>query len=136
MRAQLTIKNYRCFVDPITIEIGSGFTAFVGINNAGKSSVMRCLLEFRRLFQLIASPTGNFINHLRGAQSFPLDHVTDHNEVFSNRNNNQIEISFEFTYDSRPSHLDPRRLLLIIARSPTHNSVAVILLMEERQNVI
>lgn len=40
MRTYLSVKNYRCFAGPVTVEIAAGFTAFVGINNAGKSMII------------------------------------------------------------------------------------------------
>jgi AAA15 family ATPase/GTPase len=59
MRAELTIKNYRCFPDetPLEFEIGDGFTAFVGVNNSGKSAILRVFYEFRGLFQALQDPT-------------------------------------------------------------------------------
>ena len=44
MRIELTLKNYRCFPDisPARIVIEDGkWTAFVGVNNSGKSSLLR-----------------------------------------------------------------------------------------------
>ena len=54
MTVKLTVQNYRCFVSPVTIDLGKGFTAFVGVNNAGKSTIMRFLLELRPLLVLLA----------------------------------------------------------------------------------
>jgi hypothetical protein len=53
MRIEITLKNYRCFADryPAKIVIEDGLTAFVGVNNAGKSTLLRFLYEFRHLFQ-------------------------------------------------------------------------------------
>jgi predicted ATPase len=56
MAIQLTIKNYRCFVSPITIDLSKGFKAFVGVNNAGKSAAMRFLLEMRPMLQMVGQP--------------------------------------------------------------------------------
>ncbi|MFF5307231.1 ATP-dependent endonuclease [Streptomyces sp. NPDC013161] len=47
---EIRIKNYRCFGDePTVLRIRDGFTAFVGINNSGKSSLLRFLYEIRPL---------------------------------------------------------------------------------------
>jgi predicted ATPase len=82
MNISLTIKNYRCFVAPITIELKDGFTAFVGVNNAGKSAIMRFLLEFRPVLQMIAHP-GNLANALSGNVGLgSLLHVNDNEEAF------------------------------------------------------
>ena len=52
MPLDMTIKNYRCFSDsdPVPISIRDGFTAFVGVNNSGKSSLLKFFYELRDLF--------------------------------------------------------------------------------------
>ncbi len=100
MKVTLTIKNYRCFLQPATVEIRNGFSAFVGVNNAGKSTLMRFLLEFRQLISLIA-PTGNFVSSISAPQrDFNLQHVLDPEEVFSNLNESGIEFWFDFAYEA------------------------------------
>lgn len=45
---RLTLSNFRCFGPaPLTIDLTSGLTAFVGVNGAGKTAVMQAL---QRLF--------------------------------------------------------------------------------------
>jgi ABC-type Na+ transport system ATPase subunit NatA len=59
VRIELTLKNYRCFPDtsPARIVIEDGtWTAFLGVNNAGKSSLLRFFFEFRPFFQLLSQP--------------------------------------------------------------------------------
>jgi ABC-type cobalamin/Fe3+-siderophores transport system ATPase subunit len=109
MRAKLTIKNYRCFLQPATIEIAKGFTAFVGVNNAGKSVLMRFLLELRNLFSTIGI-NQHFHRSLLDNQRAGINllHVTDSEEIFSNRNNDPINFWFDFIYDERDATL-PRR---------------------------
>src|ERR1022692_2748496 len=53
MTTEITLKNYRCFPDikPAQFEIRDGLTAFIGVNNAGKSSLLKFFHEFRSLFQ-------------------------------------------------------------------------------------
>ena len=99
MRIFLTIKNYRCFVRPVTIEITKGFTAFVGVNNAGKSTIMRFLLEFRPFF--LTYHGQNSVAQLVNGQALNLQllHVLDNLEVFSNLNANDIEFSIKFLYE-------------------------------------
>lgn len=97
MSLSLEIKNYRCFADenPLRIEIDRGFTAIVGPNNAGKSTVLRFFFEFRSLFALLSQPMGDMKSTLKGSQtaiSFPPT-VQDRTEVFHHGNDRAIEIS-------------------------------------------
>jgi AAA15 family ATPase/GTPase len=100
MRTYLTIKNYRCFVRPVTVQIAKGFTAFVGLNNAGKSTIMRFLLEFRPSINNLINP--NLIMHLLNGNVFNLAllHVLDNLEVFSNLNSGDIEFTIRFVYEN------------------------------------
>lgn len=102
MKTFLTIKNYRCFVQPIKVEITKDFTAFVGANNAGKSAIMRFILEFRNLFYIISlmNNDNSFLMSLSsGNNTFGAIQVLDNEEIFSNLNNNGIEFVFDFVYD-------------------------------------
>ncbi len=103
MQVEITIKNYRCFSDskPAHIILRNGFTAFVGVNNSGKSSLLKFFYEFRSLFELLSSPiNNNFIEALRGIpQSFNFaSSVLDIEEVFNNTNNRNLEIQLRFLY--------------------------------------
>jgi ABC-type cobalamin/Fe3+-siderophores transport system ATPase subunit len=101
MQVEITIKNYRCFSDskPAHITLRKGFTAFVGVNNSGKSSLLKFFYEFRSLFQSLSSPNNdNFIQALRGnPQSFNFaTSVLDIEEVFNNENNHNLKIELRF----------------------------------------
>src|SRR5260370_32174775 len=58
--ARLTIKNYRGFSDqtPARLEIGTGLTALLGPNNAGKSSLKLFFYEMRGLFEVFLRGLG------------------------------------------------------------------------------
>jgi hypothetical protein len=57
---ELRLRNYRCFGDePVSICFTDGFTALVGTNNSGKSSLLRMPYELRSLFSLLTNPHAN-----------------------------------------------------------------------------
>ena len=108
MRAvDITIKNYRCFSDtiPASIEIGPGFTSFVGPNNAGKSSVLRFFYEMRQLFRSLAAADNNTaaaaLSGVARAFSYP-PQILEPDEVFSKFNDRDITIVFEIKDDHMP----------------------------------
>ena len=100
--ARITIKNYRGFSDqePASFEIGAGFTAFLGKNNAGKSSAKLVFYELRALLFVLAQvdPGINpgFFYLLQG-NSADVNYVgvTDPEEVFNNENERPITIEIE-----------------------------------------
>lgn len=100
MKTALTIKNYRCFPDskPLSFTLQEGLTGLLGINNSGKSTLLRFFLEFRSLFGLFTSATGNFINALMNKTENCHFHpsVEDHQEIFCNGNDRDLEIKFQF----------------------------------------
>src|SRR2546426_12847593 len=105
----ITIKNYRRFPDssPARLQFG-GFAALVGVNNAGKSSLLRFFYEFRDLFRRISS--GEFLNLFSGVV-FTYAGLSDSAEVFSNSNDRPIEIEIflpDLASDSQTPYL--RRL--------------------------
>jgi len=97
-QVKITLRNYRCFADehPTTILIGPGFTAFVGQNNAGKSSLLKLFYELRALWGFLAN-NGNFRELLAGnRQGCPLQGVFDQQEIFCLANDRRIEIQFDW----------------------------------------
>src|SRR5204863_6081551 len=94
MDVEITIKNYRCFSDekPARLLLRNGFTAFVGPNNSGKSSLLKFFYEFRNLFALF-SAGGNAIGSTYSATPFALaPSIQDTNEFFCNLNSRDLEI--------------------------------------------
>lgn len=131
MEIELTLANYRCFSDtkPARLKIRPGFTAFLGINNAGKSSLLKFFYEFRNLFQRLASTSIVFssselqetelINSLRGTRTFnnPPE-IMDVEEVFCNTNNRDLLIQIRVTSASETRQV-VIRLDLTIQRGTT-----------------
>ena len=59
MQIDFEIKNYRCFPDhdPLRFSIAEDWTAFIGVNNSGKSSILKFFFEFRDIFRRLSSIT-------------------------------------------------------------------------------
>jgi predicted ATPase len=125
MQAEITIKNYRCFSEskPAHLNIRDGFTAFLGVNNSGKSSLLKLFFEFRHLFARLSNlPNGEIIPGLLGTQQpFPMQStISDNREIFFKGNRSNIEITLRvLPRQSGPSDgiLPVERLVIIIARS-------------------
>ncbi len=104
LNLDLTIKNYRCFPDsqPARVAIRKGFTALVGPNNSGKSSLLKFFYEFRQLWNVLSSPAGfEFREFLRGStRPFILRGVSDQNEVSSNENARNLILEMHFSPSS------------------------------------
>src|SRR5258706_16356700 len=84
---EIVLKNYRCFedTDPLTITIDRGFTALVGPNNSGKSSVLRFFFEFREFWNEVRH-VGHFTNWVRTRRSVSIAGAGEHLEIFCDRN--------------------------------------------------
>jgi predicted ATPase len=112
LQVELTIKNYRCFPDhkPARFTLKSGFTAFVGPNNSGKSSILKFFYEFRNLLRLVGTGhTSNFLQAIRsGAVGFGYNRsVTDPSEVFCDANDRAIVIECKWP-ESPGAHIEFR----------------------------
>src|SRR6266704_4625100 len=108
MEIEITLKNYRCFPEtkPIRISLRDGFVAFVGVNNSGKSSILRFFYEFRSLLEQLTVNIGARIEALRGRRQtfgFPTT-VLDQRKVFSNTTDNSLEIDIRLPNSDGTSH--------------------------------
>lgn len=118
------IKNYRCFADekPVHISMGRGFTALVGVNNSGKSSLLRLFYELRNLFYEISRSNDNFIQALQavsGINFTPADSVGDNAELFCNANSRDITLKFKANYALNGEYrggASPEHIVLTILR--------------------
>lgn len=96
MRIELTLKNYRCFPDssPARIIIEDGkWTALVGVNNSGKSSLLRFFYEFRQQLAVLTDKS-HIRGLVRGAElggGYPKS-VRDASEVFHKHNSRPLMV--------------------------------------------
>lgn len=98
MELDFTIKNYRCFADtkPAQFSIRPrGFTAFVGTNNSGKTTLLKLFYELRSVFQLMSG--GGFKQALNGEDLFqlPSTGISDYQQIFSKFNDRHITLSIQ-----------------------------------------
>jgi hypothetical protein len=119
----ITISNYRCFCDSsaVSLWLKGGFTSFIGVNNSGKSSLLRFFFKLRELFRALTTPSNELAYFLIGKQALPLAlpaTVLDPQEIFCNRNTRDISIEIDFLSNrhSPPSSREPARVLLHIDR--------------------
>lgn len=97
MRIAYSLSNYRCFPDSssASIIIEPGFTSFIGLNNAGKSTLLRSLYELRGLFGNLASFSVAWTSgsHQPGQlQTLSVHDVADPDEIFTDGNPRDLQI--------------------------------------------
>ena len=99
MHIEITLKNYRCFPDsnPARMSVRGGFTSFIGVNNSGKSSLLKFFFEFRSLFQSWVPHSmviQTVLQETPQAFGFPPT-ILDLAEVFCNEDGNTRDIQIE-----------------------------------------
>ncbi|HXA63963.1 MAG TPA: AAA family ATPase [Bryobacteraceae bacterium] len=97
MDIEITLKNYRCFPEsqPVRMVLRKGFTSFVGVNNSGKSSLLKFFYEFRNLFQVLSDVRPQFAQALSGLPqtfAFPPSIFDPQQDVFFNANEHDLLI--------------------------------------------
>lgn len=102
MELHIRVKNVRGFEDvsPVSFALGKGFTAFVGPNNSGKSSLLKMFFELRGLWsQLYNLPdtTELFRGNPRGLS---IQGVHDQREIFFDSNPREMELEFALLPES------------------------------------
>lgn len=130
----LELKNYRCFEDtqPARFRIQPGFTAIVGKNNSGKSTLLRSFFELRHLFEkigsteLVAALTENHYS------AFNVPGSTNAEPLFCDLNDRQIGISIRFSREGWQSDVMPQRVEIEIPRD-TNSFKAVCYLPDGRR---
>jgi ABC-type cobalamin/Fe3+-siderophores transport system ATPase subunit len=119
-RIDLELKNYRCFPDsrPARFTLEEGFVSFVGINNAGKSSLLKFFYEFRDLFTVLSSLNSSWLSLVQGNRhTVNLLGTTDPLEVFNDANPRGIQLKIEVRDDEGVRGALPEAMLIDIDRS-------------------
>lgn len=104
----IRLKNFRCFAEtrPLYLELKQGITAFVGVNNSGKSALLKCFGEFRFLWALLQSQS-TLANILNGGRAeWVSEWLADNEEIFCSANAHDIEIGIDLPYNGGENHVD------------------------------
>ncbi len=105
MEINLSIENYRCFPtgSPASLRLTKGFSAFVGVNNSGKSSLLKFFYEMRPALAPIAAGMNAIGQLLSGGRlgMQPPPEISDRDEMFFNGNRDDIRI--EVSLDGLPN---------------------------------
>jgi len=120
----LTVKNYRCFPEnkPVHISMINGFTSFVGVNNSGKSSLLKMFYELRNLFSAISGNKNEFMEALRNPDGRPFSpeaSIQDINEIFCNENSHDISLEIKLNADLNNKQTEgvlPEKIVFTIIR--------------------
>lgn len=135
MEFEIVIKNYRCFSDtnPARINLRPGFTAFVGVNNSGKSTILKFFYEFRSLFIGLSSIEGlpRRMSNLDTILFTPIQREGDFNQIFYNNNNRDLSIEISFLeLDPSPDFdgteiVSPSKIIITIPRNTIEAKIEV-----------
>jgi hypothetical protein len=118
MDVEVTVSNYRCFADtPVRFALKKGLQAFVGVNNSGKSSLLRLFYELRNVFVDMSNQDAVFAGLTGPARPFSLmPLVRDPNEIFCDRNDRDLIVGFEMSAGSVGGVPAPSRFEIVIPR--------------------
>ncbi|MEM5403897.1 AAA family ATPase [Paraburkholderia unamae] len=128
IKYQFTVKNFRCFSDknPARFSISRGMVCFLGVNNSGKSALLKMFQELRGIWSYLGSYSGSGGSPLVDMQ---IVHVLDQQEIFHDRNSRPLTIEVEIV--GAPDRTAPdvntvTRIVLIGSRDriETHNTVS------------
>jgi ABC-type cobalamin/Fe3+-siderophores transport system ATPase subunit len=109
---EIELKNYRAFSDeaPARWTLEDGFTALVGVNNSGKSSLLRFFHEIRSSLERTADRETLWALLTKSMEpEVAFQSVADNHEVFHNGNDRPMSATF-FLADPRDSEPSAIRL--------------------------
>ncbi|MBU9643612.1 AAA family ATPase [Burkholderia gladioli] len=111
---QFVVKNYRCFSDsnPARFVISRGMTGLLGVNNSGKSALLKMFQELRNVFSSAMVYNGTGADEAFKSQFI---HVLDQAEVFYDDNDRALSIEIEIigAPDSLPGNRRPIKKMLL-----------------------
>jgi ABC-type cobalamin/Fe3+-siderophores transport system ATPase subunit len=116
---EVTVSNYRCFSDtPVRFSLKKGLQSFVGVNNSGKSCLLRLFYELRNVFTEMSVTNGVWAG-LAGSRPYTLmPLVKDRDEIFCDRNERDLVVGFEMSLvPATRGTPAPSRFEIVIPRS-------------------
>jgi len=118
MDVEVTVSNYRCFSDtPVRFALKNGLQSFVGVNNSGKSCLLRLFYELRSIFVALADQNTVW-NSLMGRLPYNLmPLIKDRDEIFCDRNNRDLVLGFEMSPGMIGEAPVPSRFEVVIPRA-------------------
>ena len=94
---RIAVSNYRCFGDskPAVFELGPGVTAFVGANNAGKSTILRMFWELRGIFTTLGLSSDGLQAGVARFEAFGMQ-TDDPGQIFHDGNERDLVLDVSF----------------------------------------
>lgn len=121
---KVKIKNYRCFdhATPVEVEFRKGTVAIIGINNSGKSTILKFFYELRKLWEKAAELTTTVtLANISKPINIGYPDGIDPQSIFCSKNQHEIEISICIKH-SELVHSDAKRFVSkIIFRAERYN---------------
>lgn len=118
MIIRLTLRDYRCFLreQPAVIEIIEGFTAYVGPNNAGKSTILKAFYELRPLFSMAVNLYGHWADQFQNILGVNfLAPISDAHEIINNsRRDPALSVEIEIVGQKSDEPLVPAHKVAFI----------------------
>ena len=110
MDIDVKLSGYRCFspANPAVLELREGFTALIGLNNSGKSSLMKALYELRDVFNKLTENSDAFRQAVAHGVDYALQsEIGDPLDVFWQFSTEDafIEITLPSVYKTVPDAL-------------------------------
>jgi ABC-type cobalamin/Fe3+-siderophores transport system ATPase subunit len=128
-KVRIKVRNYRCFgYEPQEFEIGPGFTALLGINNAGKSALLKMFYELRFLWVLLSQPSKLNVFQKGHSHNFNANGVNDVDEIFNHFTiNAPIELHFAIPVEGEGIFEFTLRLTKVDSRTLQASTICLVL---------